>query len=222
MKGTNRTAVAERIRAQGAVAILRTATAEQALAAARAVIAGGFRFVEITYGVPQAAKVIAELAQEHAGEVTLGAGTVMTRAQVHEATDAGAQFLVSPCVLPAMIESARERDVTSIPGAFTPTEIWQAHTLGADLVKLFPAVQSGPDYLRAIRGPLPDIPIIPTAGVTIANAADWIRAGAVALGAAGGVIDRSAIEKGDWPRVEQLARDFLEAVRAARSEQSAI
>jgi 2-dehydro-3-deoxyphosphogluconate aldolase/(4S)-4-hydroxy-2-oxoglutarate aldolase len=217
MKQLGKAAVLARIKAEGAVAIFRTTTAEQAISAAEAVIAGGFRIVEITYGVPTALDVIARLARDHGQEVLVGAGTVLTAAQVNEAVDAGAQFLVSPCVLAEMIAAGRERDVVTIPGAFTPTEIYQAWSSGADLVKLFPAVRSGPEYLKAIRGPLPDIPIIPTAGVTTANAAEWISAGAVALGAAGGVFDRASIEKGDWGNVTKLAREFLAVVGEARA-----
>jgi 2-dehydro-3-deoxyphosphogluconate aldolase/(4S)-4-hydroxy-2-oxoglutarate aldolase len=217
MKQLQKAAVVARIKDEGAVAIFRTKTAAHAIAAAEAAIAGGFRVVEITYGVPTAIDVIARLVREHGSDVLVGAGTVLTAAQVNEAVDAGAQFLVSPCVLPEMIAAGRQRDVVTIPGAFTPTEIYHAHSLGADLVKLFPAVRSGPEYLRAIRGPLPDIPIIPTAGVTTAKAAEWISAGAVALGAAGGVFDRAAIEQGDWPTVTKLAREFLFVVRDARA-----
>jgi 2-dehydro-3-deoxyphosphogluconate aldolase/(4S)-4-hydroxy-2-oxoglutarate aldolase len=216
MKQLDRPAVLARIKDEGAIAIFRTTTAEQAVRAAEAAIAGGFRVVEITYGVPTAIDVVARLVREHGADILVGAGTVLTRAQVNEAVDAGAQFLVSPSVLPEMIAAGRERDIVTIPGAFTPTEIYTAWSLGADLVKLFPAVRSGPEYLRAIRGPLPDIPIIPTAGVNTANAAEWISAGAVALGAAGGVFDRTAIEKGDWDTVTRLAREFLAVVRRSR------
>jgi 2-dehydro-3-deoxyphosphogluconate aldolase/(4S)-4-hydroxy-2-oxoglutarate aldolase len=217
MEQLDKAAVVARIKAEGAVAIFRTSNAEQAVAAAEAAIAGGFRVVEITYGVPDAISVIKRLVQDHGNDVLVGAGTVLTAEQVNAAVDAGAQFLVSPCVLPEMIVAGAERDIVTIPGAFTPTEIYNAYSLGADLVKLFPAVRSGPEYLRAIRGPLPDIPIIPTAGVTTANAAEWLNAGAVALGAAGGVFDRAAIEKGDWATVTKLAGEFLAVVREARA-----
>lgn len=213
---TAKSDVLSRIKEERAIAILRTATAEQAIDAAQAVIAGGFEIVEITYGVPRAAEVIARLVEDNPSDLIFGAGTVLTAEQVNEAVNAGAQFLVSPCVLAEMILVGVERDVVTIPGAFTPTEIYTAYSLGADLVKLFPAIQSGPEYLRAIRGPLPHIPIIPTAGVTTANAAEWISAGAVALGAAGGVFDRAAIERGDWATVTRLAREFLAVVRDAR------
>ena len=216
MKQLDKAAVLARIKSEGAVAILRTATAEQALGAAEAVIAGGFRIVEITYGVPTAPEVIARLVADNDPELIFGAGTVLTAEHVNESVDVGAQFLVSPCVLAEMIVAGAERDVVTIPGAFTPTEIYTAYSLGADLVKLFPAVRSGPEYLKAIRGPLPEIPIIPTAGVNTANVAEWFGAGAVALGAAGSVFDRAAIEAGDWSTVTTLAREFIAAVRRAR------
>jgi 2-dehydro-3-deoxyphosphogluconate aldolase / (4S)-4-hydroxy-2-oxoglutarate aldolase len=192
----NKFAVIAHITELRAIAVLRTETAEQAVAATRAVIAGGFRIVEITYGVPTTAKVIAKLVSEYP-EVTFGAGTVLTGEQANAAIDAGAQFLVSPCLSPEMMKTARDRGVVSIPGAFTPTEVYSAWSSGADLVKLFPAVASGPEYLRALRGPLPQIPIIPTSGVHIGNVREWLRAGAVALGAVSSVLDPALIASGE-------------------------
>jgi 2-dehydro-3-deoxyphosphogluconate aldolase/(4S)-4-hydroxy-2-oxoglutarate aldolase len=120
-----KSAIVARIKEAGAVAILRTETAEQALGAAKAVIAGGFRIVEVTYGVPDAIDVITQIIRENPG-LLIGAGTVLTRKQANDAIDAGAQFLVSPCVIPEMMEIGRERGIATIPGAFTPTEIHTA------------------------------------------------------------------------------------------------
>ena len=207
--------IVARIKKAGAVAILRTETAERALGAAKAVIAGGFRIIEITYGVPKATGVISQLRRENRG-LLIGAGTVLTREQANDAIDAGAEFLVSPCVIPEMMEVGRERGIATIPGAFTPTEIHTAWALGADIVKIFPAVANGPDYLKALRGPLPNIPIMPTSGVNIGNVADWFRAGAVAVGAVGSVLDPALIQNGEWDALTARARDFLEAVERAR------
>ena len=212
----SRAEIVARIKDVGAVAILRTQTSDQALRAAEAAIAGGFRIVEITYGVPDAVDVIARLVRENSDELLFGAGTVLTREQSHAAIDAGAQFLVSPCVGADMIEVARERDVASIPGAFTPTEIYTAWSLGADIIKLFPAISNGPEYLRTIRGPLPHIPIIPTSGVTISNLADWFRAGAVAVGAVGSVIDPALVQQDDWDALTERCREFIAAVQRVR------
>ena len=211
MSDSSKDTVVERIKAARAIAIIRTATDEDALDTARAVIEAGFELVEITYGVPDAARVIARLIDERP-DLCVGAGTVLTAEQVDESVNAGAQFLVSPCALPEMIAAAREREVVCIPGAFTPTEIYIAYSLGADFVKIFPAVANGPEYLRALRGPLPDIPIIPTSGVNIGNVADWFRAGAVAVGAVGSVLDPELIRNGNWDALSQRAREFLAAI----------
>jgi 2-dehydro-3-deoxyphosphogluconate aldolase/(4S)-4-hydroxy-2-oxoglutarate aldolase len=210
-----KSAIVARIKEAGAMAILRTETAEQALGATKAVIAGGFRIVEVTYGVPDAIDVITQIIRENPG-LLIGAGTVLTRKQANDAIDAGAQFLVSPCVIPEMMEIGRERGIATIPGAFTPTEIHTAWSLGADIVKIFPAVANGPEYLKALRGPLPNIPIMPTSGVNIDNVANWFRAGAVAVGAVSSVLDPALIRNGEWNALTSRARGFLDAVAKAR------
>jgi len=212
----DKAAVVARIKAERAVAVIRTDSIERALGAAKAAIAGGFRAIEITYSFPDAAAAIETLAEANENDLLLGAGTILNREQVHEAVGAGARFLVSPCVLPEVIETAHELQVAVIPGAFTPTEIYTAHSLGADIVKIFPAVKFGPEYLKAVRGPLPQIPIMPTSGVDSSNVAEWFRAGAVAVGAVGSVFDPALIRNGDWSELIRRAREFIEAVRAAR------
>jgi 2-dehydro-3-deoxyphosphogluconate aldolase/(4S)-4-hydroxy-2-oxoglutarate aldolase len=211
----DRTVVIERIKAERTVAVIRTDSMERALAAAHAVIAGGFRAVEITYSFPEAAKTIAKLTESDVNDLLIGAGTILNCQQVHEAVGAGARFLVSPCVLPEVIDAAHELQVVIIPGAFTPTEIYTAYSLGADIVKIFPAVKFGPEYLKAVRGPLPNIPIMPTSGVDVTNIADWFRAGAFAVGAVGSVLDPMLIQNGEWNEITNRARQFMEAVRAA-------
>src|SRR5207237_2022611 len=130
------------------------------------------------------------------------------REQVREAVEAGARFLVSPCVLPEVIDAAHELQVAIIPGAFTPTEIYTAYSLGADIVKIFPAVKFGPEYLRAVRGPLPQIPIMPTSGVAASNVAEWFRAGAIAVGAVSSVLEPLLIQAEDGPELAQRALGF--------------
>jgi 2-dehydro-3-deoxyphosphogluconate aldolase/(4S)-4-hydroxy-2-oxoglutarate aldolase len=209
-------AVVDRIKTDRAVAVIRTDSIERALGAAKAVIAAGFRAIEITFSFPEASNAIAKLAENNERNLLIGAGTILTREHAHEAVAAGAQFLVSPCVLPEVIDAARELKVAMIPGAFTPTEIYTAHSLGADIVKIFPAVKFGPEYLRAIRGPLPKIPIMPTSGVDATNVAEWFRAGAVAVGAVSGVLDPVLIQNGDWSELTKRARVFIDAVHSAR------
>jgi 2-dehydro-3-deoxyphosphogluconate aldolase/(4S)-4-hydroxy-2-oxoglutarate aldolase len=212
----DKAAVVARIKAEGAVAVIRTVSIERALAAARAVINGGFRAIEITFSFPEASNAIAKLSETNENNLLIGAGTILTREQAQEAVAAGARFLVSPCVLPDVIDAAHELQVAIIPGAFTPTEIFTAHSLGADIVKIFPAIKFGPEYLRAVRGPLPEIPIMPTSGVDASNVADWFRAGAVAVGAVSSVLDPELIRNGDWNQLTNRAREFINAVRAAR------
>jgi 2-dehydro-3-deoxyphosphogluconate aldolase / (4S)-4-hydroxy-2-oxoglutarate aldolase len=210
----DKSAVVERIKTERAVAVIRTDSVERALGAAKAAIDGGFRAIEITFSFPEASRAIEKLAENH--DLLVGAGTILTRDHVHEAVAAGARFLVSPCVLPEVIDAAQELKVAIIPGAFTPTEIYSAYSLGADIVKIFPAVKFGPEFLKAVRGPLPQIPIMPTSGVDASNVADWFRAGAVAVGAVSTVFDPALIQKGDWRELTKRARDFMEAVRRAR------
>ena len=212
----DKSAVTARIKSEGAVAVIRTDSTERALAAAHAVIAGGFRVIEITYSFVGAADAIAKLAETNESNLLLGAGTILNREQVHEVVEAGARFLVSPCLLPEVIDAARELQVAMIPGAFTPTEIYTAYSLGADIVKIFPAVRFGPEYLKAVRGPLPHIPIMPTSGVDASNVAEWFGAGAVAVGAVSSVLDPELIRNGDWNQLTNRAREFVEAVRTAR------
>ena len=212
----DKASVIARIKSEGAVAVIRTDSIQRALRAAEAVIAGGFRAVEITYSFPDATKAIAKLTESNENDLLIGAGTILNRHQVQEAVGAGARFLVSPCVLPEVIDAAHELQVAIIPGAFTPTEIFTAHSLGADIVKIFPAVKFGPEYLKAVRGPLPNIPIMPTSGVDASNVADWFRAGAAAVGAVSSVLDPVLIQNGEWNELTKRARDFINAVRAAR------
>ena len=212
----DKTAVVARIRAERAIAIIRTDSTEHALAAAQAVIAGGFRAIEITYSFAGATDAIGKLSESNESDLLIGAGTILNREQAHEAVGAGARFLVSPCVLPEVIDAAHELGVAIIPGAFTPTEIYTAYSLGADIVKIFPAVRFGPEYLRAVRGPLPHIPIMPTNGVDASNVAEWFSAGAVAVGAVSSVLDPELIRNGEWNELTKRAREFMDAVRAAR------
>jgi 2-dehydro-3-deoxyphosphogluconate aldolase/(4S)-4-hydroxy-2-oxoglutarate aldolase len=212
----DKAAVVERIKSERAVAVIRADSLEDALVVAETAIAGGFRVIEITFSFPAASSAIATLATTSDNKLLIGAGTILNRKQVDEAVEAGAQFLVSPCVLPDVIDAARDLNVAIIPGAFTPTEIFTAYSLGADIVKIFPAIKFGPEYLKAVRGPLPNIPIMPTSGVDASNVGDWFRAGAVAVGAVSSIFDPELIRKGEWDELSNRAREFMDAVRAAK------
>lgn len=186
--------------------------------AAEAVFAGGIDIVEITMTVPGATTVVARLAKE-LPEILVGAGTVLNVDAAERCLDAGAQFLVSPGLNLKTVEYAQKQNVLMIAGALTPTEVLSAWESGADLVKIFPCSQvGGASYIRALKGPFPDIPLVPTGGVNLDTCADFIAAGASALGVGGELIVKEAIRHRRTAMISELARQMLEAVRAARAK----
>jgi 2-dehydro-3-deoxyphosphogluconate aldolase/(4S)-4-hydroxy-2-oxoglutarate aldolase len=211
-----RAAIVQRIEAAGVVAVIRLADGSALRAVADALAAGGVRALEVTMTVPRAAALIAELARSLPEDFIVGAGTVLDAATAREVIDAGAQFVVSPVFRPAVIEACHARDVAAMPGCFTPTEILDAWETGADIVKVFPATALGPGFFSDIRGPLPQVRLMPTGGVTRENAGDWIRAGAVAIGVGTALVDRRAVAEGRFDLITGTARHFVAAVQQAR------
>ena len=203
---------AEQLVDAGLVPIRRLGDPRVALAAGRALAEAGLRAVEVTATVPGAADVIAELAASIDGSRTLlGAGTVLTAGQARELVEAGARFLVSPVLDPEVMEAARALGVPHVPSGLTPTELLAGHRSGAPVVKLFPASSVGPSYLGFLRGPLPDLRVMPTGGLTPDTAVEWIRAGAAAVGVGGALCPRSMDEVGTAARA---AADLLRRVDA--------
>ncbi len=201
----------------GVVAIIRLERADHLLSVARAIRAGGVTAIEFTMTTPGALDVLARAARELGDEVLLGAGTVLDPETARACILAGAQFIVAPTLNPRMVELCRRYSVVSMPGAFTPTEILTAWELGADVGKVFPAGVLGPRYLRDVLAPLPQVRLLPTGGVDESSAAEYVLAGAFALGVGGGLVDRRAIEAGDWEALTAAARRLSAAVRAGRS-----
>ncbi len=181
-----------------------------------ALLAGGVRVLEVTMTVPGAIELIRTLASALPPELVLGAGTVVDVETADRVIDAGAGFLVSPVLRPSLIELARRRDVPIMPGCFSPTEILTAWEAGADIVKVFPATALGPGYLKDIHGPLPAIKLMPTGGVTVTNAGDWIRAGAVAVGVGSALVDNVAVASENFAAITENARRIIEHVSQAR------
>src|SRR5215213_6063460 len=207
-----------RIGEVGLVPVVRAASAEEALAVVEAVKAGGVPVIEITLTVPGAVGAISEIAKRYGDEVVVGAGTVLDPETARACILAGAQFVVSPSFNPGTIEMCRRYGVAVCPGALTPTEIVTAWQAGADVVKVFPCgAVGGAKYLRALKGPLPQIDLMPTGGVSLATAADFIKAGAFALGVGTDLVDTQAIRAGQAHKVTEAARSYLELVREARS-----
>jgi 2-dehydro-3-deoxyphosphogluconate aldolase/(4S)-4-hydroxy-2-oxoglutarate aldolase len=210
--------VLARIREVGLVPVVRAQSAEQAVQAVEAIRAGGVPILEITITVPGAVSVIEELAGRFADDVLVGAGTVLDAETARTCILAGAAFVVSPAVDGRTIECCRRHGVAVLPGALTPTEVLGAWTAGADMVKVFPAGNlGGPSYIKALKAPLPQVELVPTGGVSLDNAAAFIRAGAAALGVGADLVDLSALRAGQAATITERARRFMEAVRAARA-----
>ena len=207
--------VLDSLREHVVVAVLRAPTPEAAVAGVAALVEGGVRAVEITYSTPRAPAVITELLERYGDDVLVGAGTVTTPGQVAEAVAAGAQYLVSPGTSAAVAEQMRSSGTPFAIGALTPSEVMAADELGADLVKLFPGSLGGPSYLRALRGPFPDVPFMPTGGVSADNARSWLEAGAVCLGAGGDLVSGAMLARGDHAEITRRAAAFMAAVRPA-------
>ncbi len=216
MKAPGRSECVRRLEANGVVAIVRTADPSSVRAIVEAIAAGGVRSVEITLTVPGALDLIRTLSSELPDDILLGAGTVLEPEAALQAIDAGAHFVVSPVFNPEVMRAAHRRDVAAVPGCFTPTEILAAWQAGADAVKLFPAGALGPQYLRDLRGPMPQVRLLPTGGLTVDNVAEWIRAGAMAVGVGTALLDPKAITEGRLDVLTARARRMMEAVRVAR------
>ncbi|MBR23026.1 MAG: 2-dehydro-3-deoxyphosphogluconate aldolase [Leifsonia sp.] len=200
----------------GVLAVVRAPSADSAIDAAEALIRGGITGIEITFSTPEAMSVVAELRRRYGDAAFVGAGTVMTHAHVDEALAAGASFLVAPGTVPDLAREMTSTGIITMTGAMTPTEVMTALDLGVDIVKVFPASIGGPGFLRALREPFPHVALMPTGGVTVANLAEFLHAGAIAVGAGGDLLPRDALEKHDWPRIEERARMYSAALTMAR------
>jgi 2-dehydro-3-deoxyphosphogluconate aldolase/(4S)-4-hydroxy-2-oxoglutarate aldolase len=200
----------------GIVAIVRANRSEVLADVAEALSTGGIDVIEITFTVPKAPQVLEQVADRLGDKILLGAGTVLDAATARAAMLAGAEFFVSPAVKLGVIRLARRYGKLVLPGAFTPTEILTAWEAGADLVKVFPCDTLGPAYLKAVAAPLPQVRLVPTGGITLQNAAAFVKAGACALGIGGSLVEPSAVAAGDLKRIEALARQFVRVVAEAR------
>jgi len=206
------------LRAATVVAVLRAPSAEAGVRATAALIAGGVTGIEITYSTPDAAAVIREIRVQHGDGVYLGAGTVLDPAQAAAAVDAGAQFLVSPGTEARLAAAMLDTGATVLSGALTPSEVMATLACGVHVVKLFPASLGGPAYLKALRGPFPQVSFVPTGGVDADNLSDWLAAGAVAVGAGGDLCPAAAMAADDWDTITATARRFSAAAQRAREQ----
>jgi len=214
----NKTEVLKRLRVTGLIPVVRADSPEQAMRAINAIKAGGVDIVEVTMTVPGAVELIRQLAGSFGDEVLIGAGTVLTPQAANDCINAGARFIVSPALNLETIAACGGREVAVLPGALTPTEVVQAWTAGADAVKVFPAgAVGGASYLKSLKAPLPQIELVPTGGVSLKTAADFIKAGAMALGVGAELVDLNALREGHDEVITERARQYLSIVRDART-----
>jgi 2-dehydro-3-deoxyphosphogluconate aldolase / (4S)-4-hydroxy-2-oxoglutarate aldolase len=213
----SRERVLGRIRELGLVPVVRAESADLAAQAIEAIRAGGVDVLEITMTVPGAVRLIEDLAARYAKQAIVGAGTVLDAETARACILAGAQFVVSPALNLETIGICRRYGVPVFPGALTPTEVVAAWQAGADMVKIFPAgAVGGASYIKALKAPLPQVDLIPTGGVSLKTAADFVKAGAAALGVGADLVDTKAIREGRAAEVTERARQFVEIVRTAR------
>lgn len=206
------------IRDVGLIPIVRTPSADDALRAAEAIIAAGIGIAEITMTVPNALGIVEQLAKRFGERILIGAGTILDAESCESAIAAGAEFIVTPSLELGVIATAHKHQKACVPGALTPTEILAARRAGADLVKVFPCGPvGGPKYIKALRGPFPEIPLVPTGGVTLETTADYIRAGAAAVAVGGELVDLKALRAGKPEAIAAAARQFVEAVASGRA-----
>jgi 2-dehydro-3-deoxyphosphogluconate aldolase/(4S)-4-hydroxy-2-oxoglutarate aldolase len=214
----SKNAVLETIRNVGIVPVVRAQSATEAMLAIDAIREGGISILEITMTVPGAVGVIEEVSARYGDEALVGAGTVLDGETARACIGAGARFIVSPALNLETIEVCRREGIAVMPGALTPTEVVQAWRAGADFVKIFPAgAVGGASYLKALKAPLPQIELIPTGGVSLKTAADFIKAGASALGVGADLVDLKAIREGQANLITERAREFVRIVKEARS-----
>lgn len=191
------------------IAVIRLTDAEKVMRVAEALQAGGIRAIEVTMTVPGAVGIIRDMSLTKPPDVLVGAGTVMDAVKALEVIEAGADFVVSPVADKRMIDACREAGVLVAPGAFTPTEILAAWRAGGDIVKVFPATSLGPQFIRDLRGPLPEVRLMPTGGVTLENAADFLNAGASCVGIGTALVDKRIIEAEDWKALTERGRRLI-------------
>src|SRR5438876_10377236 len=210
----------ERVLDRVIVAVIRAESPDLLVDVAEALVAGGVEVSEVTLNVPRATKVLEEVAEKLGSRVLLGAGTVLDTETARAAILAGAEFVVSPAVNVGVIKLCRRYSKLVMPGALTPTEVVTAWQAGADIVKIFPSELTGPQYIKALRAPLPQIRMMPTGGVNLHTAEDFLKAGACALGIGGSLVEPKAVAAGDLKRIESLARQYVEIVKRFRTSKT--
>ena len=200
----------EQIKKSKVIAVVRENSVERVLKIVNAIKQGGVNIIEITFAMADPIGVIKRLSSQK--DILLGAGTVLGLKQAEEAVQNGAKFIVSPCTVKDVLKFCLNNNILCMPGIFTPTEAFNAISAGAKILKLFPGSAVGPEYIKALKGPFPDIEIIPTGGVSLSNVKDWFKAGAIAVGMGSNLIPKEAVEKENYAEITKRAKDFVREI----------
>ena len=208
----------QRIRKTMVFAVMRASSSEQLIDAAWALKEGGCDLIEVTMTTPNAFAVIEKASADLGGDVIIGVGSVLDAETARGAILSGAQFIVSPVTSYPMIEMAHRYDKVAVPGAYTPTEALNAYIAGADFVKIFPADVGGPAYIKAIKTPLPHLPLVPTGGVNLDTITDFLKAGADAVGVGSALVKKDALKSGDMEEIKKTAGAYIELIRQFQGE----
>ncbi len=212
----NKTEMLEKVKELGLLAVIRGPSAELTVKMVEALVAGGVLGIEITYSTPNAEEVVRTLSKMFGSRIVLGMGTLTKPEQTLSAKEAGANFLVSPVCEPVLVKSMVDSGLLTMAGALTPTEVLQAYNLGSDVVKIFPGSLGGPAYVKALKGPFPYIPMMPTGGVSASNVAEWFATGVVAVGAGSELCPPQLAKEGKFDEITKRAAEFVQVVKSAR------
>ncbi len=212
----NKLEMLEKVKELGLLAVIRGPSPELTVKMVEALVVGGVLGIEITYSTPNAEDVVATLAKKFGDSIVLGMGTLTKPEQAQSAKNAGAHFLVSPICEPNLIKAMVGSGLLTMAGALTPTEVFQAYTLGVDVIKIFPGSLGGPAYIKALKGPFPYIPMMPTGGVSSGNVAEWFATGVVAVGAGSELCPPQLAKDGKFDEISKLAADFVNVVKTSR------
>ncbi len=213
----NKQEVLEQVKNLGLLAVLRGPSPDLTLRMVDALVKGGVLGIEITYSTPNAEEVVKAVSERYGNQIVLGMGTLTKPEQAESAKAAGARFLVSPICEPALLHAMTGTGLLTMAGALTPTEVYQAYCLGSDVVKIFPGSLGGPAYIKALKGPFPYIPMMPTGGVNAANAAEWFAAGVVAVGAGSELCPPALAKAGKFDEIAQNAAEFVKIINSSRA-----
>jgi 2-dehydro-3-deoxyphosphogluconate aldolase/(4S)-4-hydroxy-2-oxoglutarate aldolase len=212
----NKVEVLEKVKELGLLAVIRGPSLELTIKMVEALIAGGVLGIEVTYSTPNAEEVVRALSKKFGNSIVLGMGTLTKPEQALSAKEAGANFLVSPVCEASLVKGMVASGLLNMAGALTPTEVLQAYNLGTDVVKIFPGSLGGPAYLKALKGPFPYIPMMPTGGVSAGNVAEWFSTGVVAIGAGSELCPPQLAKDGKFDEISRQAAEFVQVVKSAR------